>query len=122
MVEGIAGDYVPGLGGKFVVCSIAMDLIQSIQPEFDLNLSVWNQFEAHQSRHLHFEQFEQYDLIDDLQLGIGDIFTAKWHFASTSMALWAVFYQTLGTYAWGGYVWQHPSYTTQVVLPAVPTR
>jgi hypothetical protein len=125
MVQGIAGNYVAGLGGKLVVCNIDIDLINSIQPSFDINFAVWNQFEHMQSRHLHFTQFEQYDIIDDLQLGIDTIFTAKWQLATTSThPLWAIFYQHVGTFGWGTNVWQEPAsiVATQVVLAPVPTR
>lgn len=56
MVEGFAeGDRYPGekyMGGKWVVCSLDIDFINSIQPEFDINIDVWNQYEVYQSRHL----------------------------------------------------------------------
>jgi hypothetical protein len=126
MVEGFAGEFKSGLDGKWVVCNLDIDFINSIQPEFDINLSVWNQNEVYQSRHLHFNQFEQYDLVDDLQLHIDEIFTPKWSLATSSTdAIWSVFFQTLGSsHAWGGNVWQHPDYgvPATVILPPVPEK
>jgi hypothetical protein len=98
------------MGGTWAVCSLDIDFIHSVQPEFDINLTVWNQNEVMQSRHLHFFQFEQYDLVDDLQLHVSQVFTPKWSFASTSTRpVWAVFYQKAGERAWGNNVWQHPN-------------
>jgi hypothetical protein len=123
MVEGFAEQFVPGMGGKWVVCSLDIDFINSIQPQFDINLDVWNQNEVYASRHLDFYQFEQYDLTDDLQLHYNEIFTPKWSFASvTTSPVWAIFYQTVGSaYSWGGNVWQHPAtgVPATVVLPPV---
>lgn len=122
MVEGMAGNFVPGLCGTFVVCSLEMDFIMSLQPEFDINFNVWNQDEVFQSRHKHFYQFYQYDLVD-LQLQINEVFTPKFQFATTSThALWAIFYQTIGGIAWGTNVFQHPDtgVATTVVLPPIP--
>ena len=80
------------------------------------------------SRHLDFYQFEYYDLINDLQLHINEVMTPKWHFAATAGAepdakpLWAIFLQTVGTYAWGSNVWQHPDTgaPATVILPPIP--
>jgi hypothetical protein len=123
MVEGFAEEFVPGMDGKWVVCSLDIDFINSIQPQFDINLDVWNQNEVYASRHLDFYQFEQYDLMDDLQLHYNEIFTPKWSFASvTTSPVWAIFYQTVGSaYSWGGNVWQHPAtgVPATVVLPPV---
>lgn len=123
MVEGFAEDFPATMDGKWVVCSLDIDFINSIQPEFDINLDVWNQNEIYSSRHLDFYQFEQYDLTDDLQLHYDEIFTPKWHFASVSNnPVWAIFYQTFGpTHAWGGNVWQHPNtgVPATVYLPPV---
>jgi hypothetical protein len=123
MVEGLAEELIPGLGGKFVVCSPEIDFKASIQPEFDINLEVWNQNEVYQSRHLHFYQFYQYDLTVDLQLHIDQIFTPKWWFNTTSTnAIWAIFFQYVGRTAWGCNVFQHPAAATpaQVILPDIP--
>jgi hypothetical protein len=122
MVEGMAGNYIPGLRGTFVVCSLEMDFINSIQPEFDINFNVWNQDEVFQSRHKHFYQFYQYDLVD-LQLQIWEVFTPKFQFATTSTnALWCIFYQDLGSMAWGTNVFQHPESGAPAVvtLPPIP--
>ena len=101
-----------------------IDFINSIQPEFDINIDVWNQYEVYQSRHLDFYQFYQYDLTDDLQLHIDQIFTYKWCFATTCTdPMWSIFYQEWGgTYRWGGNVWQHPDtgVPATVILPPVP--
>jgi hypothetical protein len=82
MAEGFAGGVVDG--GELAVCSLDIDFILSIQPEFDINVDVWNQQEVPQSRHLDFYQFEKYGLYDKLQLGLPDIFTVKWQLALTS--------------------------------------
>jgi hypothetical protein len=122
MVEGMAGNYIPGLRGTFVVCSLEMDFINSIQPDFDINFNVWNQDEVFQSRHKHFYQFYQYDLVD-LQLQIWEVFTPKFQFATTSTnALWCIFYQDLGSMAWGTNVFQHPESGAPAVvtLPPIP--
>jgi hypothetical protein len=123
LVEGFAQDFPRGMRGKLVVCSLDIDFINSKQPAFDINFEVWNQNEVPQSRHLDFCQFQQYDLRDDLQLRIDQIFTPKWQMATSSTdALWAVFYQAFGNMAWGGNVWQHPTMgaTASVILPPVP--
>ena len=97
MVEGFAEHGRMGLGGTLAVCNLDIDFINSIQPESDINIEVWNQNEVAQSRHLEFATFEQYGLTDDLQLEIEKIFTGKFQFATTcTHPLWAVFYQTLG--------------------------
>jgi hypothetical protein len=122
MFEGLAGNFIPGLCGVFVVASLDIDFILSLQPEFDINFNIWNQDEVFQSRHKHFYQFYQYDLVD-LQLLISQVFTPKFQAATTSThALWAIFYQTQGVYAWGTNVFQHPDtgVPTTVVLPPVP--
>jgi len=49
--------------------------------------------------------------------------TPKWHFAAVAThPMWAVFLQTVGTYAWGSNVWQHPDtgFPAQVILPPIP--
>jgi hypothetical protein len=123
LVEGFAEDFPRGMLGTLVVCSLDIDFILSKQPAFDINFEVWNQNEVPQSRHLDFCQFQQYDLTNDLQLSIYEIFTPKWQMATSSTdALWAVFFQVFGKMAWGGNVWQHPSYgvPASVILPPVP--
>jgi hypothetical protein len=121
--EGFAENWIPNLGGTLAVANLDIDFIQSVQPKFDINLQVWNQNEVAQSRHLSFNQFEQYDLTEDLQLDINQIFTPKWEFATTSTnPLWAVFYQVVNGLMWGGMCHQHPDsgVSTAVVLPPVP--
>jgi hypothetical protein len=121
--EGFAENWVPGLGGTLAVANLDIDFIESEQPKFDINIQVWNQYEVAQSRHLSFNQFEQYDLTADLQLDINQIFTPKWEFATTSTnPLWAVFFHRLNNLMWGGMCHQHPDsgVATAVVLPPVP--
>jgi hypothetical protein len=123
LVEGFAEDWPRGMRGKLVVASLAIDFILSLQPDFDINFEVWNQNEVPQSRHLDFCQWYMYDLTDDLQLRINEIFTPKWQMATSSThALWAVFFQVFRNLAWGGNVWQHPNYgvPASVILPPVP--
>jgi len=125
LVEGFSEDYVANLDGKWVVCSLNIDFINSIQPEFNINLAVWNQYEVYQSRHLDFNQFQQYDLKEDLNIDMSQIFTPKWQFAtSCSEPIWAIFYQTVGSYAWGGNVWQYTNtgIPVAVILPPVPQQ
>jgi hypothetical protein len=127
MVEGFAEDFVRGLGGTLVVCSLDIDFIRSRQPAFDINFEVWNQNEVPQSRHLDFCQFQQYDLTKDLQLSIYEVFTPKWQMATSSTdAMYAVFFQYLPGFspgiAWGGNPFQHPFFgaVASVILPPVP--
>ena len=127
MFEGFAAGF-SGIEGTLAVCSLDIDFILSIQPEFNVNFGVWNQDEVNQSRHLHFYQFVQYDVRDDLDFDIGSIFTPKWHAAMTASgnSLWAVFFQGVGNLLWGGNVWQHPDLavigTANVILPPVPIK
>ena len=77
--EGFAED-VNGITGTLHVANLDIDFIKSIQPGFDINIECWNQNEVPFSRHLHFPKdrsYYQYDLTDDLQLSLNDIFTAK---------------------------------------------
>jgi hypothetical protein len=125
MFEGFAENF-SGIGGTLVICSLDIDFILSIQPEFDINFSIWNQYEVNQSRHLDFYQFEQYDLTQDLQLDINSIFTPKWHAAAMANgnSLHAIFFQFVGPYMWGSNVFQHPAAgaygSATVILPPVP--
>jgi len=125
MFEGFASNY-SGINGILAVCSLDIDFILSLQPEFNINFSIWNQYEVNQSRHKHFYQFEQYDLTADLQFDISSIFTPKWHAAASANgnSMWAVFFQWTGPYMWGGNVWQHPDMAVygeaHVILPPVP--
>ncbi len=124
MFEGFAEDAFGVVDGVLVVANLDIDFIWSKQSEFDINVFCWNEDETKFSRHLHFKDFAQYDLTDDLQLDIDSIFTEGFHCAtSTTHPLWAVFYQTAGpAIATGGNVWQHPGtgVPTAVVLPPVP--
>jgi hypothetical protein len=120
--EGFAEGF-SGVLGTLAVANLDIDFIQSVQPKFDINIQVWNQNEVAQSRHLDFDQFEQYDLTNDLQLAINQIFTPKFQFATTSTnPLWAVLYEQTGNLMWGGMCHQHPDtgVSTAVVLPPVP--
>jgi len=77
LVQGFAAGVVKGLMGTLVVAALDIDFIQSTQPEFDINVSVYNQDETYHSRHLHSYQFGVFDLANDLQLSISQIFHAK---------------------------------------------
>ena len=110
ILSGLAAETFPGLSGKWTVCSIDLDLLRPNEIAFAINLDVWNQYEVYQSRHVPFYLFKQFDLADDLQLDIDNIFTPKWHFtASAPQPIWSIFYQTIGSSAWGANVWQPPS-------------
>ena len=57
-----------------------------------------------------------------LELGFEQLFTPGLNLVATSYRpMWAVFYQCLGPYAWGGNVWQHPDsgIPARVILPPV---
>lgn len=123
VIEGFAENALPGLEGTWVVCCLEIDFIQSIQPAFDINLSVWNQDEVFQSRHVDFYQFQQYKFGDDLGLYITQVFTPKFQFVtSTTKPIWSIAYQTLGTQAWGTNVWcvKDSGVPIQIVLPPIP--
>ncbi len=122
MFEGLAG--IPGaIQGTLAVANPGIDFVRSIQPEFNINLTCWNEVESKFSRHVHFKDFEQYDLIKDLELEISKIFTLGWHCAATSThAMWAALHQNLTPlFQWGGNVWQHPDscVPSTVILPGV---
>jgi len=125
MFEGFAAGF-SGIDGTLAVCSLDIDFILSIQPEFNVNFGVWNMDEVNQSRHLHFYQFVQYDVRNNLEFDLNSIFTTKWHSAMTASgnSLWAVFFQHTGPLMWGGNVFQHPDHavmgTANVILPPVP--
>jgi hypothetical protein len=123
MTQGFAAGLVNGLEGSLAVCALDIDFIQSVQPEFDINVSVYNQDETYHSRHLKCYQFAQYDLAKDLQLHLSQIFTPKWQLTATSTnPMWAVFFQSAGPMNWEGGIFQHPEsgVPTRVVLPPVP--
>jgi hypothetical protein len=111
--------------GTLHVANLDINFITSEQPEFDINIECWNQNEVPFSRHLHFRKdrsYEQYDLREDLQLALDDIFTAKFWCATattTTHPLWAVFEQRIGAFAWGGNVHTDIDWPvdTDVVLP-----
>ncbi len=126
LFEGFAEDAFGIVDGTLAVANIGIDFINSIQPEFNINFFCWNENEVRYSRYLHYKDFEQYDLTDDLQLDIASIFTEGFQCATTSThALWAVFYQTAGpTRVTGGNVWQYRELggvSTVVTLPVVPS-
>jgi uncharacterized repeat protein (TIGR01451 family) len=124
MFEGLAA--LPGsIAGRLAVANPGIDFVESIQPEFNINIACWDETEFEFSRHLHFKDFEHYDLTDDLRLNIGSIFTLGWHCTTNTSdhALWAVFHQDLaGIFGWGGNVYQHPDNCTptQIILPIAP--
>jgi len=125
MVEGFAENYVPGLDGTWVVCSLGDHFTRADPPQFDINLSVWNQDEIYQSRHVDFYQFEQYDLKNDLQMDLYNLFTPKWQFSATAGGpIWSIFYQTIGPLAWGGNVWWNPDegIPVTITLPRVSKK
>jgi hypothetical protein len=121
LAEGFSAGF-SGIQGTLAVCNLDIDFINSIQPDFDINVSAWNENEQSKSIHLEFFQFQQYDVLNDLQLGINQVFTPKWHLATSSTnPLWAVMFQTTGGLAWGTNVFQNPAFATPtaVVLPPV---
>jgi hypothetical protein len=132
IVEGWAGRMIarptePPRGvvdsGTLAMCSLDIDFVLSLQPEFVINLDVWNQNEVLQSRHLRFYQFEAYDLFDDLQLGMANIFTPKWQLGTVCIRpLWAVYVQYQGEFGMAQNAWQDPGsgVPCAVVLPPVP--
>jgi hypothetical protein len=106
-----------GLDGILVVANLAIDFPQSIQPEFDINLGVWNADEIYSSRHVHFDQFEQYTLTE-LQLTLPEVNTDKFQFATSTNgnALWAVFYQYAGPFEFGGQCFMDPAGAVPTVI------
>jgi hypothetical protein len=123
MAQGFAAGVVQGLKGTLVVCALDIDFIESCQPDFDINVAVYNQDETYHSRHLHMYQFAAFDLAADLQLHVSQIFTPKFQLTATATnPMWAVFFQAAGGMSWGDNVFQHPDSgaSTAVVLPPVP--
>ncbi len=124
MFEGLAA--IPGaITGRLSVANPGIDFVDSIQPEFDINIACWDESEYEYSRHLNFKDFEHYDMTADLKLDLGSIFTLGWHCTTTTSdhALWAVFDEDLaGVFRWGGNVFQHPDNCTptQIILPIAP--
>ena len=73
------------------------------------------------SSHLDFYQFEQYDVLDDLELGIAQTATPKWHLATSSTnALWAITFQYTGSLYWGTNVFVNPLFGTPAVVVLPP--
>jgi hypothetical protein len=111
LFEGFSAGF-SGIEGTLVVASLNIDFINSNQPAFDINFTCWNEEENGKSIHKDFFQFQQYDIRNDLQLAIGQVFTPKWHCATTTsfqpnanfptnQPLWAVFFQWTGQLMWG---------------------
>jgi hypothetical protein len=121
LFEGFAEGFA-GINGVLAVAGLDIDFINSIQPAANINFGCWNELEQGFSIDLAFYQFVQYDYGDDLDLTIDDIFTPKFHCAtSTTIPLWAVAYQWTGGLAWGTNVFQEPNSATPtaVVLPSL---
>jgi hypothetical protein len=120
LCEGIAGG-VSGIQGTLVVANMSVDFIESEQPEFDINLGVWNEDENFSSRHVDFDQFEQYDL-NDLQLNRWEIDSIKFQFATSAAGnpLWAVFFQYTGSIMFGGQCFMDPDGAASAVITLAP--
>lgn len=116
LVEGVAGG-VAGMNGTLVVANLGIDFILSKQPAFDINIGVWNEDENFSSRHVDFDQFEQYTL-NDLQLNRWEIDSVKFQFATSAAGnpLWAVFFQAVGNIAFGGQCFMDPAYAAGAVI------
>lgn len=123
MFEGFAEDW-SGMRGVLAVANLDIDFILSLQPPFDINVECWNQNEIPFTRHLSFkDSFQQYDLTDDLQLSLAEVFTPKFQCATvTNRPLWAVFHEYTGNIGFATNVHQHPNtcVATRVVLAPVP--
>jgi hypothetical protein len=121
MFEGFVERF-SGVNGVLAVAGMDIDFINSIQPTTNINFSCWNETEQGFSIDKSFYQFTQYDYGEDLELTIDDIFTPKFHCATTAtIPLWAVAYEWTGGLAWGTNVFQDPKsgIPTAVVLPPV---
>jgi len=123
LCEGFAGGYA-SLNGTLAVANLGVDLVTSTQPKFDINFTVWNENEIPFSRHLHFDQYEQYTL-SDLQLLRGEINSNKFQFSTIANgnALWAVFWQYVGGISFGGQCFMDPdgAVPTTLIVP-LPTQ
>jgi hypothetical protein len=96
--DGFAGNFY-NVNGTLAVADI------SCGPGIDINLTCWNQNEVPSSRHLGLNMFAQYDQIGHLNLSINQVFTPKIQcIAASQQPLWAVFYQNIDGFAWGGSV------------------
>lgn len=118
-VEGFSG-----INGVLAVAGMDIDFVQSIQPTTNINFSCWNELEQGFSTDKGFYQFVQYDYGVDLDLTLNDMFTPKFHCATSStIPLWAVAYEWTGGLAWGSNVFQNPQnpspVATAVVLPPI---
>jgi hypothetical protein len=136
MFEGFAAEGFGNLNGTLVIGSLDVDLIASIQPEFNINFTCYNQEGDQGSLHVDFKHFEQYPLHDsggavDLELHRNQVFTDKFQCSaiasdstSSEVPMWAIFLQISlsGPWAFGGNVWQEPSRgaPATVVLPPIP--
>jgi hypothetical protein len=108
-IEGFAAMELNGqeVGGKIVFCTLPSRIVPTASNPVDINIDVWNQNEATQSRKLDLNRFGRYDLTGELGLHMSQIFTPKWQLLTTSAyPVWAVFYQYWGTQRWGGNVWK----------------
>jgi hypothetical protein len=122
--EGFAEDWKPNLGGTLAIANLDINTVSSEQPPFDLNCVAYNQYETRFSRHLDFGDcsFMQYDLTNDLQLAMDEIFTPKFQAACAgsdgtgARGLWAVFFQRIGAWCWGSNVWQDVSNPASAIL------
>jgi hypothetical protein len=114
--------------GILAAANLDIDFILSEQPDFDINLDVHNVWEWKFSRHVHFCQFELYNLTDvDIDLTRTALGSNVFQAATTSTdAIWAVFVQDItlaavGELDWATNVWQDPTRgaAATVVLPPV---
>jgi hypothetical protein len=117
MFEGFAEDYA-GIDGVLAVASLAIDFELSIQPQFNILFSCWNENEQGFSTDKAFYQFTQYDYGDDLDLDLDGVFTPKFHCATTSFfnPMWAVAYEAVGSYMWGTNVFQDPNAVAPILV------
>jgi hypothetical protein len=121
LFEGFVEDFA-GINGVLAVAGMDIDFVNSIQPTTNINFSCWNELEQGFSTDKGFYQFVQYDYGADLDLTLDDMFTPKFHCATTAtIPLWAVAYEWTGGLAWGSNVFQDPASTvaTTVILPPI---
>jgi hypothetical protein len=129
LCEGFTDRFARGMTGTLAVANVGVNFITSDQPEFDINIGVWNVDEQYQSRHVDFDQYEQYTL-EELQIQGDEINSPKFQFATSAtdsggvtQALWAVFYQTIGGVAFGGQCFMDPAGLAPAVITlSVPTQ
>lgn len=121
LCEGFAGGYVQGLDGTLAVANLNINFLTSSQPSFDINIGVWNEDEIYSSRHVDFDQFEQYTLAD-LQLRKAEIDSDKFQFSTNTNgnALWAVFFQYVGNIAFGGQCFMDPAGVVPTTITLAP--